>query len=483
MSEGAYFAALAAREADAVVLRGASGDWGAAAVLTEVAELAALLAGCRVLAVLADNAPEWVIADLAALRAGCVHLPLPTFFSQAQLAHALEQTGADALLTDQAARIDALALGYTCAASWHGLAWMRRACPAAALPAGTAKVSFTSGSTGSPKGVCLSADGLRRTAAALVATLADLSITRHLAVLPLALLLENVAGVYAPLLRGAEIILPGLAQLGWRGMAGFDAAALCRALETTRPHSLILVPELLKAWLLVADQHAQPDSSRFVAVGGARCDATLIEAARGRGLPVYEGYGLTECGSVVSLNRPGADQAGTVGRPLSHARVRVDAVREVHIATACFLGYLGDDGGTATQVFSSGDLGYLDPAGYLRLSGRRKSLLITAYGRNVSPEWVEASLVAQPEIAQALVLGDARPWLVALLVVMPDMDETALAVAVARANGGLPDYARVGDWLVVAPFTSANGQATGNGRFIREAIAAAYADAITSLYR
>lgn len=480
---GDYFAALAARAPDAMVLRGASGDWTAAAVLAEVAELATLLAGCRVLAVLADNAPEWVIADLAALRAGCAHLPLPTFFSQAQLAHALEQTGADALLTDQTERIDALALGYTCVATWRGLAWMRRASAAAALPAGTAKVSFTSGSTGTPKGVCLSADGLRRTAAALVATLADLPISRHLAVLPLALLLENVAGVYAPLLRGAEIILPGLAQLGWRGMAGFDAGALCRAIETTRPHSLVLVPELLKAWLLAADRQTRPDSPIFVAVGGARCDATLIEAARGRGLPVYEGYGLTECGSVVSLNRPGADQAGTVGRPLPHARVRVDTAREVHIDVDCFLGYLGDDSGPATQVFSSGDLGHLDSAGYLHLSGRRKNLLITAYGRNVAPEWVEAALAAQPEIAQVLVLGDARPWLVALLVVMPDTDETALAVAVARANGGLPDYARVGDWLVVAPFTAANGQATGNGRPIRAAIAAAYADAIASLYR
>ena len=482
MNAATLFAALAAREG--VVLRGASASWSAATLLEEVAALSALLADCRVLAVLADNGLEWVVADLAALHAGRVHLPLPAFFTQEQLAHALDQTGADAMLTDQPDRIEALGLGFSKVATWRGLAWMRRECMPAALPAGTAKVSFTSGSTGTPKGVCLSADGLLQTAAALVTTLADLPLmsqhSRHLAVLPLALLLENVAGVYAPLLRGAEIVLPGLAQLGWRGMAGFDARALQRVVEQEQPHSLILVPELLKAW--VASGQRMPDSLRFVAVGGARCDAALIEAARRLGIPVYEGYGLTECGSVVSLNHPGADQVGTVGRPLPHVRVEVDTTREIRISSPAFLGYLGGGGKVKTKVFSTGDLGHLDHAGYLHLSGRRKNLLITAFGRNVAPEWVEAALTAQPEIAQAVALGDARPWLAAVLVAMPGVDTTALNLAVARANAGLPDYARIKAWIASAPFTSGNGQATGNGRPVRTAIAASHAEAISTLY-
>ncbi len=482
MSADDLLAALAAREADAVVLRGASESWSAEAVLDEVAALSARLMDCRVLAVLADNGPEWVIADLAARHAGRVHLPLPAFFTQEQLAHALAQSGADAVLTDQPERIEALGIGYAAVAPWRGLAWMRRECPTATLPPGTAKVSFTSGSTGTPKGVCLSAEGLRQTAAALVATLGYLSISRHLAVLPLALLLENVAGVYAPLLRGAEIALPGLAQLGWRGMAGFDAGALRNTIVETRPHSLILVPELLKALLSAAGGRRIPDSTRFVAVGGARCDATLIAAARRIGLPVYEGYGLTECGSVVTLNHPRADQAGSVGRPLPPMRVQVDSTREIRVGGPCFLGYLGDAGKPETTLFSTGDLGHLDHAGYLHLSGRRKNILVTAYGRNVAPEWVEAALTAQPEIAQALALGDARPWLAAVLVAMPGVDATALAVAVARANSGLPDYARVGDWIAAAPFTSANGLATGNGRPIRAAIGARHGAAIAALY-
>jgi acyl-CoA synthetase (AMP-forming)/AMP-acid ligase II len=122
----------------------------------------------------------------------------------------------------------------------------------------------------------------------------------------------------------------------------------------------------------------------------------------------------------------------------------------------------------------------------LHLSGRRDNLIITAYGRNIAPEWVEAALLAQPEIAQAVVSGEARPWLSALLVAMPNADSTtkttSLAAAVARANASLPDYARVADWLVCAPFTPGNAQATGNGRPIRAAILRQHADALASLY-
>jgi long-chain acyl-CoA synthetase len=102
-----------------------------------------------------------------------------------------------------------------------GLYWLQRAVSPVELPPGTAKISYTSGSTGTPKGVCLTADGLLDTARAVKTRLADLTIERHLAVLPLALLLENSAGIYAPLLRGAEIHLPPLASLGWQGMSGF----------------------------------------------------------------------------------------------------------------------------------------------------------------------------------------------------------------------------------------------------------------------
>jgi long-subunit acyl-CoA synthetase (AMP-forming) len=426
------------------------------------------------------------VADLAALRARVAHVPLPPFFSTPQLAHVLDESGADTVLTDQPERIVALGRGFARARDWNGLAWLRRSPVARTLPAGTAKVSFTSGSTGSPRGVCLGAEGLMDTAAAVTARLADLPIGRHLATLPLALLLENTAGIYAPLLRGAEIHLPGLPSLGWNGMAGFDPAALQSVVESVRPSSTILVPELLKAWTLhlAARGRKAPPHLAYVAVGGARVDAGALRQARALGLPAYQGYGLTECGSVVSLNRPG-DDSDDVGRPLDHVAVRVEG-GEVVVAARAFLGYLGATANVARQGvardFATGDLGHLDARGHLHLVGRRRNLLITSYGRNVAPEWVEAGLLAHPAVAQAVVAGEARPWLSAVIVPAPGARPEAIAAAVARTNAALPEYAQVGDWIIAAPFTLENGESTGNGRPVRQTILARYAASLEALY-
>lgn len=480
MSTNSFFDALASRPDDAVVLRGATSVWTAKAVRDEVERLAVRISGARVVAVLADNSPEWALTDLAALHAGVVLLPLPGFFTPAQLRHALDQSSADLVITDQPERIEALGIGFSMAGTEGGLYWLQRAVSPVELPPGTAKISYTSGSTGTPKGVCLTADGLVDTARAVKTRLADLTIERHLAVLPLALLLENSAGIYAPLLRGAEIHLPPLASLGWQGMSGFAPNVLQAAVAEHRPNSLILVPELLKAWLLFlgkTGQHA-PAGLSFAAVGGSRVEHAMLVQARRLGIPAYQGYGLTECGSVVSLNRPG-DDGDDVGRPLPHVRV-VIRKDEVHVTTRAFAGYLGAP--STDTAFPTGDLGHFDEAGHLHLSGRRKNLLITSFGRNISPEWVEAALVAQPEIAQTVVAGDARNVLAAIIVPFPDLARDQVASAITRANAHLPDYARIGHWLEAAPFTQQNGLATGNGRPVRAAILDHYAAQIAALY-
>ena len=488
MSGERLFAALAARQADALVLSGDAQSWHAGALLAAVDELAGQLAGSHCLAVLADNGPDWVIADLAALRAGIVQVPLPGFFSEQQLRHVVDQTGADCVLTDQPQRVTALAAGFAVAGRWNSLTLLRRSASPSALPAGTAKISFTSGSTGSPKGACLSVDGLLDTAIAVAERLADLTIDHHLAVLPLALLLENSAGVYAPLLRGSVVHLPGLARVGWRGMAGFDPAALHESSMHYRANSLILVPELLKAWTLylAASGRRAPDTLSYVAVGGARVDAVALQSARALGLPAYQGYGLTECGSVICLNRPGDDGDG-VGRPLGHVRLRVDD-GEIFASARAFRGYLGAPGAAVSGDdaghvdFPTGDLGRFDATGHVHLDGRRKHLLITSFGRNISPEWVEAALLAQPEVARAVVYGDAQPWLAAVLVPLPGVGEAQLASAVARANATLPDYARIAGWIAAAPFSAADGLLTGNGRPLRGAIHDRHAAALAALY-
>ena len=138
--------------------------------------------------------------------------------------------------------------------------------------------------------------------------------------------------------------------------------------------------------------------------------------------------------------------------------------------------------GVATDEFSTGDCGHFDAAGHLHLDGRKKNLLITSFGRNIAPEWVEAALLAQPGILQAVVVGDARPALAALLVPAPGINAAQLAAMVQTVNASLPDYARVGQWATVPAFTVANGLATGNGRPMRAAIHAHHATLINSLY-
>jgi long-subunit acyl-CoA synthetase (AMP-forming) len=480
MTDFSWRTVVAGRPANEPLLLDATAPWSIGTVLAEMEAVRERLTDCRVLAVLADNSPAWAVADLAAQDAGIVHLPLPGFFSPAQLRHALEQTAADTILTDQPERIGALDLQFAITGTWRGLSWMRRIVDPVDMPAGTAKISFTSGSTGSPKGVCLSRQGLYDTANAVCARLADLPLERHLATLPLALLLENVAGVYAPLLRGMSISLPPLASLGWRGMAGFDPAALDAAVRTHDANSVILVPELLKAWAILLERSGQraPEALRFAAVGGARVAPDLLRQARNCGIPAYEGYGLTECGSVVALNRPD-DEGNGVGRPLNHAQIRIDG-REVKVRTSAFLGYIGHPA-TAGAEFPTGDLGAIDERGHLHLSGRGKNLLITSYGRNIAPEWVEAALLAQPAILQAIVVGDGEPALSAVIVPASGVHAAEIDAAIRTANAGLPDYARIARHLLTEPFTVQNDLATGNGRPVRTAILERYAALLAAL--
>ncbi|HEX5768353.1 MAG TPA: long-chain acyl-CoA synthetase, partial [Burkholderiales bacterium] len=131
---------------------------------------------------------------------------------------------------------------------------------------------------------------------------------------------------------------------------------------------------------------------------------------------------------------------------------------------------------------ASGDLGRIDEEGYLYVDGRRKHVLITSYGRNVSPEWPEAELLAGPAIAQAAVFGEAQPRLCALVVPAPGASAAAVEAQVRAANARLPDYAQIAAWLRAdAPFTSQNGYATANGRARRDALWQTYGKRLDGL--
>lgn len=447
--------------------------------------------GTRVLATLFDNGIAWLVADAGAARAGVVHVPLPGFFTRGQLQHALAAAGVDTLWTFPAA-----AAGFPGAPpeplrfdpGAEPIAALRLPTVPVAMPAGTAKVTFTSGTTGTPKGVCLGQAAMDRVAQAIGEATAALGITRHLSVLPFAVLLENIAGVLAPSRRQATCIAVPLASVGLHGSSRFDPAQLQAAVESWQPHSLILLPQMLRAWTmwLRATGRRAPASLRLVAVGGAAVGAPLLQSARELGIPAYEGYGLSEGASVQTLNLPGADRPGSAGRPLPHARLRIAADGEIEVTGSAFLGYLGSEA-PPPAWWPSGDLGTIDADGFLHVQGRKKQVLITAYGRNVSPEWVETALQSAavgglPPIAQAVVFGDGRPALSAVLwPLRADLPDAVLQAAVDAANAGLPDYARVRRWVRArAAFDTDTGLATANGRPQRAAIEQLHCDALVA---
>jgi long-subunit acyl-CoA synthetase (AMP-forming) len=422
----------------------------------------------QVLGLLADNGADWVAVDRAAQHSGVTLVPLPGFFTAAQLAHVVEVSRMDALFCPDAAV--AHALGFSPAGIPDGLPWHRRTVARCSDPARASKITFTSGTTGAPKPVRLTAAEQWHVARSLCKALAPLRLRRHLCLLPLAVLLENVAGLYAAEMAGAQCCVPPLAEVGVEGAIGFDATTCLAAIERFEAHSVILLPQMLAALTSALEAGVRvPRSLRFAAVGGARTAPALLERARRAGLPAYQGYGLSECASVVTLNHPGADRPGSVGRPLAHARVRI-ARGEIEVKRR-------------RGWFATGDLGRLDADGFLYVEGRRKNVLITSFGRNVSPEWPEAELLVGSAIAQAAVFGEARARLCAVLVATSAaLSDATLERQVDAANARLPDYAQVRRWVRADErFTSQNGLATPNGRPRREAIWQAYAERLDAL--
>lgn len=453
-----------------------------ARLLAAAAQLAPSLASAGAVAVSADNGEAWLVADLATLLSCKAAIPLPHFFSAAQVQWAVDSAGADTLLTDRPELPHWQALGFRLGGQQGGLAWLTRQCQPVDLPPRTAKITFTSGSTGHAKGVCLSEGAQLAVAGSIAGMMRELSASRHLCTLPLPVLLENVAGAYAALIADVECVLPSLAGVGWSGSSQWDARSFLQCVAEQRIESAIILPQMLKALLPLLGQY-DTSSLRMVAVGGARVSAELLQLARVQGLPVYEGYGLSECSSVVCFNHPGADRPGTVGKPLPHAKVRINAEGELEVAGSHFLGYLGQPASESRlEWLPTGDLATIDADGFVSITGRRKHLLISSFGRNISPEWVESELLGQGGILQVAVFGEAKPWLSAVLFA-PGLSDVALASAVAKANVSLPDYARVNRYVrATEPFTDANGLATSNGRNRRDAIASHFYNSLEALY-
>lgn len=435
-----------------------------------------------------ENSVEWVILDLAALIAEVTFVPIPSFFSDQQIRHLIHAADLDCILSEDVGRFMRLDAGmiyeeemientsvlWTPSFKQRGESALKTA----------AKITFTSGTTGTPKGVCLSRTAIDSAAFSLAEVLLTLPIRSHINLLPFSTLLENIAGLYAPLLLGKVIHVHPGALLGFWGSSGLDIFCLIEKLNRFKPDSLILIPQMLTA--LVAVIHLQGPLKyfpAFMALGGAKTSPVLIRKARALGLPVYEGYGLSECGSVVSLNTPAHDCIGSVGKPLPHAEVKIeDGV--IFVRGSSCSGYLGDTQGPPAWI-NTGDLGTWDEEGFLHITGRKKNVMVSAYGRNISPEWVESEFLKYPGFAQCIIFGDAQAFCTAIFVLRDHtITQETIAQWVQKLNIDLPDYAQVKRWILSKqPFSLANGLLTSNGRPRRDIIASHYQEEIATLYQ
>ena len=441
------------------------------------------------MALAVENHPAWIVLDLAAMACSIPLVPLPFFFSPAQWLHAMQNAGVSILVTDQPQLFEPLLAGNILSSSKFELAgkmltqFALRNSDQVKLPDNTAKITYTSGTTGNPKGVCLSNENMLNVAKAIVAATQVSSADIHLSVLPLATLLENVAGVYATLLAGAGCFLLPNHETGLSGATGLDIKKLLATLKHTQASTAIFTPELLHA-LVVFIESGETASAhlRFLAVGGASVSPALLARANKLQIPVYEGYGLSECASVVALNVPSGNKIGSAGKPLPHIKVSFTHEQEIVVNGNAYLGYVGQEQQQQNTVHT-GDIGQLDEDGYLIITGRKKNIFITSFGRNVSPEWVERELKITPCIAQAALFGEAKPWNVAVIVPRPAATEVQINDAIQTLNSRLPDYARISRWVRAdAPFSTRNQQLTSNGRNRRDVIFQHYQDQINALY-
>jgi long-chain acyl-CoA synthetase len=531
--------------------------------------------------IVSENRPEWALADLAIMAAGCVSTPAYTTNTERDHAHVLENSGARAVVVSDRKLAQPLlpavvrtgviehvigieplraVQGNFQTHLWADLLQGDAKAARAAVDQRIAAIGrqdpaciiYTSGTSGLPRGVLLSHGAILRNVDSAARVLAgDFGWTeeRFLSFLPLSHALEHTAGLYLPIGLGADI---------WYA-EGLDK--LAANIEECKPTFMIVVPRLFEMLRgrIVKQVEKQGKFANFLfdrALGLAErraagkkprladwpverlLDLTLRPKIRARfggrmkalvsggaplnpevgaffetlGLVMLQGYGQTESAPVVSVNYPSAGiKLDTVGPPLRGVEVRIADDGEVLVrGELVMLGYWRNPEDTAKTVIDgwlhTGDIGHFDEGGRIVITDRKKDIIVNDKGDNIAPQKIEGMLTLQPEIAQAMVSGDKRPYLVALIV--PDAE---WALDWARANGEAFDLAalqqlpafraavraaidRVNQDLSVTervrqfafadePFSTANAMMTPSMKIRRGPIRERYGERLAALYK
>ena len=523
--------------------------------------------GDRVMLV-SENRPEWLIADLAIMAAGCVTVPTYTTNTTRDHQHILGNSGARAVIvsTQKLAKnlVPAVLFSPECrhiigiedirtgqasdsikVHRWADLSSADGDLEALAQRMQSvgrdelACIIYTSGTGGAPRGV-------RQHHGSILANIAgatDVISTDFgwddevfLSFLPASHAYEHSGGQHFPVGLGAQIyyaegleklaanieevrptimvVVPRLFELLRAKMikaiekdGGLPAYLLGRAVSiATRRYEGRQVPWDLPMRGILALTLRRKVRAKFggrmkaMVSGGAPLNPDVGLFFQALGLTMLQGYGQTEAGPVISCNRPSAGiRLDTVGPPVKDCEVRIAEDGEIMVRGELVMhGYWRNPEETARVLkggwLATGDVGHLDEKGRIKITDRKKDLIINDKGDNVSPQRVEGMLTLQPEIAQAMVYGDRRPHIVGLLV--PDMEELArfrddpvalqdaLGKAVDRVNKELSVIEKVRRFIVAdAPFTVENEQLTPSMKIRRHVLTAAYGDRLDALYR
>ena len=405
-------------------------------------------------------------------------------------------------------------------------------------PDDTACIIYTSGTGGLPKGVMLSHRNILANCEGARDRLEELGLDNEvfLSFLPLSHSYEHMAGQFFPMTIGAEIyyaegadtlglnmaearptlmtavprlyetlhqrITMGVRKAGGMKEKMFNKAVALGALRYRDPGALGLGDRLTDAVLdkLVRSKVRARFGGRLKALvsGGAPLNPDIGLFFTALGLLILQGYGQTETSPSVSVNRPSDMKLHTVGPPLKGVEVKIADDGEILVRGDLVMqGYWRNEEATRETIrdgwVHTGDIGIIDEDGHLRITDRKKDIIVNSGGDNLSPQRIEGILTIEPEIAQAMVYGDKHPHLVAVLVAdaewlggLADGEDAgkALAPVLDRVNASLSNIEKIRRVILAAePFTTDNGLLTPTLKIRRHKIKEIYGDDLEALYR